>query len=252
MKHLPMTIFISIALIFDPLSSVEIVSLGSACNIALTVRRHGLRTTAYPFDWTITSMQALIKGFQDDFKNVLLSEESHESNENRSIEDGYGLKFAHAFPTVNPVFYGDVDLSFSSIVPHWRNSLEQVRTTFNRRLERLLQLLKTGVPVILARYDDHIHYTTRDEAEQLILVLKDKFPHAKVTLVFIGNTPNFQECWHLPNTQTIFIKGKDCTSRQDPEWTSTILSLTKIEPQPWPSTNTNKTDVHVPNHAMKQ
>ena len=88
---------------------------------------------------------------------------------------------------------------------------------------------------MLVRYDNPNHYTRREEAEQLITILKNKFPSAKVALVFIGFTPNFQKSWNLPNTQTLCIGWHDATVREDPEWTKTILGLANIKPQAWPN-----------------
>lgn len=106
-----------------PINAIEIVSIGSACKIASATRHNNLRTTAYPFDWMITSMSALTALFTDDFSNMFIPEQMHESEAGNSVIDKYGLIFIHDFPTIyRPIAPNDDEISeVHRLHPNWRD-----------------------------------------------------------------------------------------------------------------------------------
>lgn len=231
--HLPFNFkFLFIFLVTTcPITAIEIISIGSACNVARAARHNNLRTTAYPFDWMITSLQALKAGFQDDFAHVLMPEQVRENEDKKSVIDGYGLIYIHDFPTVrNPITPEDGEIMpVHELARNWRDSISLVHAKFNRRLQRLLDLLRNGIPVALVRYNE----MNKSDAEQFIELVKQKFPHAKAVLVVIGNTPEFKESWNIPHVCNLYIDPKDFSAWDGPAWAEAMLKIAALNPQGW-------------------
>ena len=213
------------------LTAIEIVSIGQGCTVSSTSRRNKLRTTAYPFDWMITSMEALMAAFLDDFTQVLNPEYLYESDDKESVIDGYGLRYVHDFPTINsPETPQDGEVKgMDPLLPNWRDSISIVKAKFNRRLERLLHLLETGQPLALVRYKN----MDRNTAKRFIRILKQKYPNAQLVLVVIGSTPNFRKHWHIPHVLNIYMDKKDLEDRHGPVWSETIHTIDSLNPQKW-------------------
>lgn len=225
--------------------AIEIVSLGEGCLVARAARHNNLRYTAYPFDWLITPIQSLKTGFQNDFKSILNEEQTQESEDKKSVIDGLGLIFIHDFPTIkhSNTPLDDEIMSVHLLVSNWRDSIDVVKTKFNRRLDRLLQLLHNGEPVALVRYSDRKYGSSipaeinRNEAAELIRLLKQKFPHAKAVLVVIGSSPEFKEPWGLPHVCNLHIEEKDFRDWDSPAWADVMNKISRLNPQGWSENN---------------
>lgn len=238
MKNSVSFIFLVSILAWQSIFAIQIVSLGGGCMTARAARYNNLRSTAYPFDWMITSTQALTDAIQDDFKQVLLLEQTCERDDNKAVIDGYGFVFIHDFPTVrNPVApIDDEIMPVHELMPDWRDSINIVKEKFNRRLERLLKLLYDGEPVALVRYGE----MNCDEAEQFVSLLKQKFPCAKVVLVVIGSTSEFQEPWNISHVRNLYIDEKDFRAWDGPAWTDIMSKIAAMNPKDWSD------DTHLP------
>lgn len=142
--------------------------------------------------------------------------------------------YIHDFPTIrNQVAPEDGEIMpVHQILPSWRDSISIVKTKFNRRLQRLLSLLQNGSPVALVRYNE----MDRNEAEQFIELLKQKFPHAKVVLVVIGSSPEFRQPWNMPHIYNIYIDEKDFRAWDGPAWSDAIHKIALLNPSGWPNT----------------
>jgi hypothetical protein len=230
-SSLRLIVFFILILAMHDLMAIEIVSVGSACNVARAARHNNLRTIAYPLDWTITSMSALKGAFEDDFAQVLVSEQMRESDDGMSVIDGYGIVYIHDFPTVRyPVAPEDGEIMpVHQLLPSWRDSIDVVKEKFTRRLNRLIQLLNSGQQVALVRYNE----MDRNQAAQFIELLKQKFPQAKLILVVIGSTPEFQEPWDLEHVCNIYIDEKDFRAWDGPEWSQAMHMISSLNPQGW-------------------
>ncbi len=225
-------IFFSVFFLFVNISAtVQIVSIGSACNVARAARHNNLRTVAYPFDWTITSMSALRRAFEDDFVQLLVPEQMHENEDRKSVVDGYGIVYIHDFPTVRyPVALEDDEIMpVHTLLPSWRDSIDIVKAKFNRRLERLFDMLNTGQSVALVRYNEMDRY----QAEQFIELLKQKFPYARVELAVIGMTSEFKEPWNIPHVSNFYIDEKDFGIWDGPAWSEVMQKIALLDPQSW-------------------
>lgn len=231
MNNLIRFIFLVPIFVSQSIFAIEIVSLGSGCMTARAARYNNVRSTAYPFDWLISSMQALKNAIQDDFKQVLLPEQTHERDDNKAVVDGYGFVFIHDFATIrNPITPIDSEIMpVHELVPDWRDSIGIVQQKFNRRLERLLKLLDEGEPVALVRYGE----MDRDEAEQFVALLKQKFPCAKAVLVVIGTTPEFQEPWNISHVRNFYIDEKEFRNWDGPVWADIMCKIGAMNPKGW-------------------
>jgi Putative papain-like cysteine peptidase (DUF1796)/Nodulation protein Z (NodZ) len=226
-------IFVLFALLITMQHSfaIEIVSIGEACNVARAARHNNLRTIAYPFDWMIVSMNALTMAFKDDFANILIPDQMYESADKKSVVDGYGLIYIHDFPTIKyPVAPEDGEIMpVHELVPHWRDSISIVQAKFKRRLKRLLNLLNTGTPVALVRYNK----MDCKGAQQFIDLLTRKYPHAKVALVVIGNTEEFKQPWNLPHIYNFYIDEKDFRAWDGQAWAEIMYKIANLSLQGW-------------------
>lgn len=215
--------------------AIEIVSIGGACNVARSARHNNLRTAAYPLDWMIVSVEALIAGFKDDFDNILDSEQLRESDDKKSVIDGYGLIYIHDFPTVR---YPEAPLDgeimpVHHLLPNWRDSIPVVKAKFKRRLNRLLTLLRTGQPVALVRYNE----MGPAQAKKFIALLKKKYPNARVVLAVIGTTPDFKEQWKIPHVHNFYIDQEEFRAWDGAAWSKTMHTIASLSPEGWSNTS---------------
>jgi len=137
-------------------AKVEIISLGSACTIARAARLNNLRDTAYPFDWLISPFDALKAGFEDDFAQLLIPEQTREREDGKAVIDGYGFVYTHDFPTIKHTETpedGEI-MPVNKLLPTWKDSIEIVKAKFARRLTRLYlaELRHAYSPCSLWRY----------------------------------------------------------------------------------------------------
>ena len=107
----------------------HVISLGYSCQIAEQLRRLGLSTASFPFDWLFTrKIDKLIQALEDDFSDWLLEEnlieEPSETNHLRVIDVKYGTEHQHIFPKGVTI----------------KESYPQVKQIVDRRIERLLSL----------------------------------------------------------------------------------------------------------------
>lgn len=224
-------LFFFLTFTIQDLFAIEVVSIGSACNVARASRHNNMRTTAYPLDWMITSTNALKNAFEDDFANILVPGEIHESVDNKSVIDGYGLIYIHDFPTIRyPIAPEDGEIMpVHGLASNWRDSISIVHTKFNRRLQRLLNLLHNGEPVALVRYNE----MGRIEAEQFITLIQKKFPNAKAVLVVIGSTEEFKQSWNLPNVSNYYMEENEIRIWNGSAWTEVMQKIAALNPQGW-------------------
>lgn len=211
--------------------AIEIVSLGGACNVARAARYNNMRKNAYPFDWTITSMHALKAAFDDDFSQILMLDQMRESEDGKSVVDGYRLVYIHDFSTVRyPIAPEDSEIMpVHQLLPNWRDSIDIVKAKFTRRLDRLLNLLRIGQPVALVRYNE----MDRNEAEKFVQLLKKKFPNAKVVLVVLGTTQEFKESWNLTHVHNLYIDEKDFSVWNGSAWSEAMQVIAHMNPTGW-------------------
>ena len=146
-----------------------IVPIGVDCGMAEFLKKYNLRTSSFPFDWTVT-YNGVSSCINDDFKFFT---EPLDKRINK-----YDMYFHHDF------------------IHH--HLLSQDTEKYVRRYNRLLEILTSGSEeVIFCRkgHASHLHkehngkYThitsDLDDAEQLNLVLQTKYPNLKYKIIVI-------------------------------------------------------------------
>lgn len=145
----------------------HIISLGYSCQVAEQMRRLGLSTASFPFDWLFTrKIDKLIQVLENDFSGWLMEEnlieEPSETNHLRVIDLKYGAEHQHIFPKGATI----------------KESYAQVKRIVDRRVARLLSL--RGKKLLFIRVCDDLN-----GIEQLEHVLRNKFGENVHLLVLI-------------------------------------------------------------------
>lgn len=159
-----------------------IASLGGDCAVGYQLRHRGLRMTSLPFDWTRMMskepIEYLIRGFQNDFKDLCLKENlTFEGRRHLLIPGGRkeypaydtltGFDFLHLFtkPLTDP------------------GSYPAGRAILDRRIARFISMLgkaKTALLILVTEfaYDEQL-------ARDLAASIRRRFPKLDLTLYLI-------------------------------------------------------------------
>jgi hypothetical protein len=188
-----------------------IISLGQACNVAGALRDNGLRVTAYPFDWTVSSFSALYNAINDDFEHFLQEDSlSIRVSDRYGVLDYYGFHFVHDFPVDRPndsfaELNGENHVTGGIIIDNWREYLPAVKQKYRRRIDRLKTACLGQEMVYFIRYSD----TTLSQAVQLRNLIATKYPTLKFVLIILGKTADMHKDWHTANVQNWYLDEND-------------------------------------------
>ena len=143
--------------IASPSQGVEFISFGNACNPALDLESHGLRTVPYPFDYVESTMDGLKAEFASDFAAFL----------DMRWEEGWWIN-VHGFRFLHDDFVSGENGS---------------RPQYERSIKRLYHTLSTGSDVRLVRY---VQISKKSVAEiiglhELVLCLRMKFQNEHIS-----------------------------------------------------------------------
>jgi hypothetical protein len=139
--------------------SFNYITLGYDCSPAGASRNLGLRSTAYPFDWVISSISALESCFATNFeyfhKNLVLNDT------NTRMIDHYGFVFPHDYPFTetnnNEQEVGEGKFGEENgkiIINNWMEYHQIVLDKYTRRIERFKNIMLDPTPIIiLCRYN---------------------------------------------------------------------------------------------------
>jgi hypothetical protein len=173
-----------------------VISLGSNCMPALHAQHHELRTLAFPFDWNFTPFKSLISLIKNDFQDFC--ELKYLYINNRSTSDAvsntkYQFVIHHTFRPI------DWENSPNGLIPLNQEAMEyfeEIKSMFQRRIERFIQIMHSGVPVYLLRFED----INQNQAEELYTLLKEKYPLSNFLLVCIDEYYKKNvNTWESPN-----------------------------------------------------
>jgi hypothetical protein len=175
-----------------------IISIGVDCGIALFLKKHNLRNISFPFDWTI-AYNGVSRCIEDNFQLFT------EPLDNRM--NSYDIYFYHDFDKTE-VF-------------------KEHQEKYMKRCQRFMNLLEsTNEEILFCRkgHECHHHYTPDgtysrvandiDDAEQLDLILKDKYPQLKYKIIVILVCGNCFRSSHTYNSQSDKIQIHNIASRQ--------------------------------------
>lgn len=148
-----------------------IVSLGSACNPAVQLRRHNLRTFSGPLDWTVSQslsdvsrlLKNKFKGFME-LKNMCLIEGAFDA-----LDDGIVLEGVKSH-LVKDTYYNILSVHDFPIIPNqdWTATYPSYKEKLNYRIERFLEKITFSQSVLFVRWA-----ASYDQAVELKSVLSD-------------------------------------------------------------------------------
>ncbi len=136
----------------------EIVSFTDDCTGAQFLRNINLRKEAYPFDWNVISVDNILKNLWDNFKYFLNQEKIHYSPE--KINNRYEQPSSNGWMNETIWLYSAWCHKYNIHFPHdFIDNTDEiffnVKKKYNRRIKRLIHLLKSKkiVALIFKKHD---------------------------------------------------------------------------------------------------
>lgn len=164
---------------------MEYISLGSTCAVAFQKQRLGLKHETYPFDWVRVDSFDMINDilynrFANFTTNLVKVTESNKfpvfvddfsTNNSTSIimKNCYGIKFYHDFTN-------DIDIN-------------QVTIKYQRRIDRLLQLIQSSKPICFVRDELKPHKLSNAAIDRFIKLINTINPNCQFKLILILHKP---------------------------------------------------------------
>jgi hypothetical protein len=140
-----------------------IVSLGSACNPAMNLRRHNLRSFSGPLDWkvsiSLSDVSRLLKNKFDGFmelKNMCLLDETQYLLDDDGVsilsDDGSNRQVKTYF--VKDTYYNIISMHDFPILPnqHWTVTYPSFKEKLNYRINRFLEKIINSPSVLFVRW----------------------------------------------------------------------------------------------------
>jgi len=202
-KSFFLTLFVALTLILSSHASVDFsfegevvseqkplfVSLGSWCEIALSLRDCQLRHAAFPFDWVVTGdHEGFLNVFDTDFEYFISEDhliqipDSSQNPPDSLRNTFYNIIFYHEGGGLGG--YEEED--------KFHKQLEQVKEKYTRRIERFRHLRDYPGKVFFIRsqwgYDGSHFVRNQEQAKELKEALERYFPSLDFTLVFMKYT----------------------------------------------------------------
>lgn len=169
----------------------NVISLGYNCEIANSLIQGKIREWSYPFDWLFSTMWKINDTFKEEFKNFFCYENlirSKYSGRPTMDKDG-GFIYVH-------------NGSYDQVVKN-RDYYLMRKENFNRRIDRLITLLKSNSSVLFVRLfnDDKI-----EEHQEFVKIIKNLYPDCKFKLLVIipDNKLNFN---HIESENIEYISN---------------------------------------------
>ena len=155
------------------------VSVGVSCQPAKQIRTLLGQTEAYFFDWLISPLPAVLCALENDFSNILQSENlSYTDHRKIRLRDAAnGLEYQHDFPIDrdNPD-----PLQREVILPDFASHAALARDKYARRLQRTNAAMESGAPVLMVRYVNARSDLEAGNRRALVNALRRRYPGANL------------------------------------------------------------------------
>lgn len=148
------------------------ISLGSACPLASSMSKYGLRSFSSPFDWLATpNLEWVIHYIETDFKDFLLQKnlERYDENPRHFRDKESGFRFVHE----------DED---------FENNYYALKEKYDRRIDRFLKNVHYKVCYFRRITKDDIEYIDNN-AEYIRKVIKKHNPHSEIVFLYDSTIP---------------------------------------------------------------
>ncbi|MBA3953874.1 hypothetical protein H0X48_00940 [Candidatus Dependentiae bacterium] len=194
------------------------ISLGAQCSPAFALNHYKIRKTSLPFDWIVTNFDIVYKCLEEDFKNFLIKESLYiDPKEPIYVRDSYGIGYMHDFPAYSDTYH---------IKENFLDHYDEVMTKYQRRINRLRDILKSNnIHVVFIRLDHELG-GTKDKAIKLRDLISLKYPHLDFTYVLLTCTEESKVPWDLPRIKNFFMPWNDIWNYESEAW---IKALTEIK-----------------------
>lgn len=169
----------------------HVIPLGVSCRVTHQVRLCFGSATAWPFDWWITPLGALIRYLGDPAPERIYSDGCLEER----VEDGqvvairsrqFGMELFHEFPRMRIEAAQRV---VSVVAPGWREHVDAAARKHRGRLERLLALNERRNRLLFVRHKvdaDSLIPAPSAEIDALWGLLRSRWSHARVDLLLVN------------------------------------------------------------------
>jgi hypothetical protein len=178
-----------------------IISLGQNCRASELLILFNLKKHSYPFEWKITSFEALYDCLKDDFNDFANPNYFVPYFDQRSPVNKYGIVLAHDFPIV--VLGIDKDgKEKTAIDPNWMELLPEVQEKYQRRIDRFREACLSKKKVFFIRYGGIV----KEQAKQLTQLIAAKYPCLDFTLMCFTSESE-KHPWNIPRVKNYKIKA---------------------------------------------
>lgn len=123
----------------------HIVPIGSNCRMAQALRDLKIKDYALPFDWTLTSCEAIYRAFSYDFSNFVSRDDCIEE----SLDHHPGSLV--------------LNLKYNVNVTHERRITKEAIEKYNRKVERMLEILGSNSKVLFIRHHNDGDWIVNDQ-----------------------------------------------------------------------------------------
>lgn len=171
------------------------VSLGFNCAVTYQIKKHNLRSEAYPFDWASFSLNSLIKILSTKFENFDNVELKGFSQCHKLLDSNNG-----SYILTNPY-----SITFAHEVSN-QETLDTFKNSLKRRIERFLNLsnpifvrLETAnlTDVQIKNYDVLVRILDKMFSSYQLIVISTKNPNnSKIKWIKLEN---FESDWKYPS-----------------------------------------------------
>lgn len=209
------------------------ISLGEDCQVALSMRDLNVRLAAYPFDWMISSdFDKLTQAFREDFVDFLNPQHMEIGTAPFGLTWGvfdnyYRLIFLHDFPNHEPENAVDFDVKYPNY--NFADYLPEVTAKYERRLQRLRDVLGASGPVIFIRTATSRKFNipcTPKQVSAFIKTIKKRYPQLRFLFVIVHTNPEFKKAGNWKSSKVYPVYRKTDSWVSVDEW---VVLLKKIE-----------------------
>ncbi len=156
------------------------ISLGYNCWPAAHLQDHALRKRSFPFDWLITSFEAIYQILETDFYGFLDMRHFTLDSAMPVNKNIFNAIFGHDFNIVNWKEEGEGFIPLNEI---GKREYEDLISRYQRRIARFYKIFELGIPIYLFRWR-----ITEDQALKLYDLLTMKFPNSDIHLICLHDS----------------------------------------------------------------
>ncbi len=120
----------------------SVISIGFNCAIAASLRRYGLRSRDYPFDWGVSTMEGVLAAVKEKFADFFDESWITEIEDGMYYHNKYQYNFVHDF---QDGIWNEVD---------FESQLQYVKNKYRRKIHNFLEDLEQGHALFIRQIKD--------------------------------------------------------------------------------------------------